>query len=168
MKILKSDDPTKIGIGCVVYAVLEMAKKDNFKVVLGGLGAEEIFAGYERHRKDLSKIHEECWNGLFTLEERDLARDLPISKFFNINLRAPFLDKELVKYSMLIPPELKANKQEKKIILRETAVELGIPREFAFRKKIAAQYGSKFDRAILKLSKKNGFKYRRDYLKSLI
>ena len=35
--LLQSTDVTHVGIGCVVYAVLEMAKKDGVTLVLGGL-----------------------------------------------------------------------------------------------------------------------------------
>ena len=162
-----------IGVGCVVYSVLEMAKKDNINIILSGLGSEEIFAGYERHTnysKDFSQetIQKNLWQGLKEMETRDLSRDLAIAKFFNINLLAPFLSKDLVKYAMQIHPSLKINKSDKKIILRETALELGLPKEFAFRKKKAAQYGSKFDRALLRLSNKKGFKYKKDYINSLV
>lgn len=43
-----------------------MAKKDNVDVLFGGLGAEEIFAGYGRHKEAFkqNRVHEECWSGL--------------------------------------------------------------------------------------------------------
>ncbi len=171
VKILNSTDVTHVGIGCVVYAVLEMAKQDNIKVVLGGLGAEEIFGGYKRHieyGKDLDNIHEKLWEGLQDMEIRDLARDLPIAKHFGITLVAPFLNEELVTYAMQIDPKLKINNERRKIILQETAYALGLPKEVAFRKKMAAQYSSKFDRALGRLAKKNGFKLKKEYLKSLL
>ena len=148
------------------YVVLREAKKDKIKNVLGGLGSEEIFAGYERHLKAKDK-HKECWDGLKNLYERDLSRDIAVSKALNINILCPFLDKELIKYAMQIDSSLKITDQEKKIILRETAVYLGLEKEFAFRKKLAAQYGSGFHKAIDKLARKNGFKLKQDYLNSL-
>jgi asparagine synthase (glutamine-hydrolysing) len=169
--LLQSADVTHVGIGCVVYAVLEMAKKDGVGVVLGGLGAEEIFGGYLRHidyGKDLDHINDRLWEGRHHMETRDFARDLPIAKHFNIALQAPFLDASLVRYAMQIHPSLKINHERRKIILQETAFQLGLPREVAFRKKIAAQYSSKFDRAIHRLAKRNGFRLKKDYLQSLL
>lgn len=61
----------------------------------------------------------------------------------------------------------KITKQYKKVILRKIAQELGLPKEIAWKKKKAAQYGSKFDRAIYRLAKRAGFKYKKDYLESL-
>jgi len=52
-------------------------------------------------------------------------------------------------------------------VARIVAEEMGLPKEVAWRKKQAAQYGSKFDRAILRLARKNGFKFKKDYLASL-
>ncbi|HLC72797.1 MAG TPA: asparagine synthase-related protein [Candidatus Nanoarchaeia archaeon] len=169
--ILKSTDVTHVGIGCVVYAVLEMAKADGIKVVLGGLGAEEIFGGYKRHieyGKDLENIHDHLWEGLYGMEQRDLARDLPLAKHFGITLVAPFLNEELVTYAMQIDPKLKINNERRKIILQDTAFALGLPKEVAYRPKMAAQYSSKFDRALEKLAKKQGFVLKKEYLKSLL
>jgi asparagine synthase (glutamine-hydrolysing) len=163
--ILDSDDVTRVGVGCVTYCVCKMAKKDKIKTILTGLGSEELFAGYERHKKN---VYEECWNGLKNIEERDISRDEEIAKYFKIKLLLPFLNEDIVKIAMIIDPELKIKDDVSKYILRETAVSLGLKKEFAFRKKIAAQYGSKFDRAILRLARKNRFKYKKEYLKSLM
>ena len=161
-----------VGVGAVVYAVLDIAKQDKVKVVYEGLGAEEIFGGYKRHvdygaNYEKAHIHQRLWEGLFGLEERDIARDSAIAKKFKIELVAPFLHPPLVAYAMRIDPSLKINDKQKKIVLRETAIRLGLPEEFALRKKVAAQYGSNVDRVMLRLAKKNGFKHKKDYIESL-
>ena len=166
VKMLPDPSVVKVGVACPEYIVLKQAKKDKVKTVLGGLGSEEIFAGYERHLLAKDK-HKECWIGLKTLYEKDLSRDFAVSNALKVNILCPYLDKDLVKYAMQIDSSLKITEQEKKIILRETAVHLGLKKEFAFRKKLAAQYGSGFHKAIDKLSRKNGFKFKKDYLNSL-
>ena len=166
VKMLPDPSVVKVGVACPEYIVLKQAKKDKVKTVLGGLGSEEIFAGYERHLLAKDK-HKECWIGLKTLYEKDLSRDFAVSNTLKVNILCPYLDKDLVKYAMQIDSSLKITEQEKKIILRETAVHLGLKKEFAFRKKLAAQYGSGFHKAIDKLSRKNGFKFKKDYLNSL-
>src|SRR3989344_2606637 len=166
VKILPDPSVVKVGVACPEYIVLKEAKKDKIKNILGGLGSEEIFAGYERHLLAKDK-HKECWIGLKTLYEKDLSRDFAVSNSLKVNILCPYLDKDLVKYAMQIDSSLKITEQEKKIILRETAVHLGLKKEFAFRKKLAAQYGSGFHKAIDKLSRKNGFKFKKDYLNSL-
>ncbi len=166
VKILPDPNVIKVGVACPEYAVLELAKKHGIKTVLGGLGSEEIFAGYERHKKAIAnnEVHQESWKGLLGLWERDLTRDIALSKHFDIALACPFLDKDVVKYCMQILPELKINHEEKKIILRETALAYGLPREFAFRPKKAAQYGSGFDAFLEKLAKKYGVKQKQEVI----
>lgn len=172
VKILNTDDVIMIGVGCVVYSVLELAKENGINVVLGGLGAEEIFAGYERHRKkhieDPEKVHVECWDGLENLYAHDLERDGRIAEYFKARLLAPFLDDMMINFAMKIDPKLKVSKTNKKIILQDLALSMHLGSEFSLRKKKAAQYGSYFHQAIGKLAKKQGFKYIREYLHSLL
>ena len=97
-----------------------------------------------------------------------LTRDYLISEYTKIKVETPFLDKDLIINAMKIHPKLKINDDTKKIILRLLAINLGLKEEFAMRKKIAAQYGSNFDKAIEKLSKRNGFKQKGDYLTFLL
>ena len=66
---------------------------------------------------------------------------------------------------MRIPGEWKIDDQRKKIIFREVAEEF--LDEFAWRKKKAAQYGSCFDKAISKLARLEGFKFKGDWLNEL-
>ena len=149
ISIIGKRDPVSVGVGCVMYCVLSMVEES---ILLTGIGSEELFAGYERHKGDVQAA---CWDGLLHIWERDLTRDISLCEHFGKELRLPFMDKELISYAMKIDPSLKIGEQRKQI-LREAAVNLGLPKEFAFRKKSAAQYGSKFDFAFEKLAKKKG------------
>ncbi len=166
VKILPDPSVVKVGVACPELVVLEEAKKDGCDVVLTGLGSEEIFAGYQRHSES-SDVHAECWKGLKAIYERDLIRDLAVSKFIGVEISCPFLDKDLIKFSMCIDPSLKIKEGVSKWVLRKAAMKIGLKEEFAFRPKKAAQYGSGFDKVITKLAKKNGFKFKKDYLESL-
>lgn len=167
VKILNNSDVLSVGVGSVVVAAIELAKEDNIKIFFGGLGSEEIFAGYQRHA-DSTDPHQECWNGLKNMYARDLVRDSIVGRAININARVPFLDTDVIKTAMGISIEKKINKEHKKIILREIAEELGLKKEFAWRKKQAAQYGSWFIKAMDKLAKKHDFKTKKEYLVSLM
>jgi asparagine synthase (glutamine-hydrolysing) len=170
-QILNQPDVMKVGVGSVLYASSLLAKKDNINVLFSGLGSEEIFAGYQRHKEisnNLEALHKECFNGLRGMWSRDLKRDFLIAKNLNINLKTPFLDLEVMRYAMKIHPMHKISDDENKIIIREIAEGLGLKKEFAWRKKKAAQYGSNFIKGIDKLAKKNGFGLKKDYLQSLI
>lgn len=164
-EILKKENINNIvnlGVGSVISAAYSISNKEDF--FFSGLGSEEIFAGYDRHKKNPS--NDECFNGLINMYERDLLRDYAISQHYRFKFLTPFLDKELIEYALRIPIELKINKNENKLILRKAAyVYL---KEFSERPKKAAQYGSSFDKAIMKLALKNGFKTKNDYYESII
>lgn len=164
--LIESTNVVKVGVALPFFIACEEAHKDGVKVIFSGLGSEEIFAGYERHEKS-DNVNKECVSGLLKMYERDLYRDDVITMANSIELRLPFLDRKLVEYALKIPAEFKMADDMKKVVLRKIADGIGIDKQFTWRKKKAAQYGSKFDRGIEKLTKKNGFKYKADYLNSL-
>lgn len=150
-----------VGVGAVEVAAYTISKKE--KVFFSGLGSEEIFAGYDRHKNN--PTNEECFNGLINMYERDLLRDTIIPEKLGFKFTTPFLDEKLIDYAMRIPINYKINENGSKMILRSAAVnDLG---QFSLRPKRAAQYGSSFDRALLKLAKINGFTKKIDYIKSI-
>lgn len=161
--VIKDANVVKVGVALPIYIAIEQAKKDRCKAVFSGLGSEEIFAGYQRHRES-SNINEECLKGIKMLYERDLSRDIPISKYHKVEIKLPFLDKELVKYSLKIPGKFKIVEGKEKYILRKVALNLGLSKEFAMRKKKAAQYGSNFHKGLAKSAKKRGFEFISGYL----
>jgi len=163
--LIEDSNVVKVGVALTFYLACELAKEDGCKVIFSGLGSEEIFAGYERH-KHSSNINQECVSGLLKMYERDLYRDDVLTMDNNLELRLPFLDKDLVSYALKIPERLKIKDNLSKYILREIALEKGIPPEFAFRKKTAAQYGSRLDFALGKLAKQNNFNSKSAYLKT--
>ncbi|MBS3117434.1 asparagine synthase C-terminal domain-containing protein [Candidatus Woesearchaeota archaeon] len=165
-RLLKSEDPTNVGVGCVTYAILDQVKKEGYRTVFTGAGPEEIFAGYKRH-VDAKEVNEECWSGLQTLYEKDLQRDITIAEYFGLELLCPYLDDDLIEFAMQIDGSLKVVGKERKVVLRSAAEVLGLQKEVAWRKKVAAQYGSGFDRVLKVLAREHGFKYKKDYLKSL-
>jgi asparagine synthase (glutamine-hydrolysing) len=164
--LVEDTDVVKISVALPLYVACELAREDGVKTVLGGLGAEELFAGYERHtRIKKENLNKECLAGLLEMYTRDLYRDEQVAKSQGISLRAPFLDTELVDYALRIPVSYKLSEQENKAILREIARDLGLAGA-ASRKKRAIQYGSNFLKAIEKLAKRKGFRYKKDYLRT--
>ncbi|MBI2651538.1 hypothetical protein HYX01_03640, partial [Candidatus Woesearchaeota archaeon] len=183
--ILKSYDIVWVSVGSVLCAAAKLAMQHNLKNLFTGLGTEEIFAGYQRHEDALKlkislfhdkqnfypnfeAVHKECWNGLKNMWHRDLLRDFKIAKHFGLELITPYMDINIIKTAMSLHPMHKLDKENKKIILREVAEEFNLSKEFAWRKKKAAQYGSNFVKGIDKLAAKNGFSTKKEYLQSLL
>jgi diphthine-ammonia ligase len=156
-----------LGVGAVEVAAIEMAKKESINYMFSGLGSEEIFAGYQRHKK-AENINEECWNGLKSMWERDFKRDFKIAAHEKIEALTPFLDTELISAAMKADDSLKIKGEHKKYILRKMAIAAGLSEEIAFRPKIATQYGSNFDKAISRIAKAKSHKFKKGYLDYLI
>jgi len=158
---IKVNNVVNVGVGSVEVAAHSISKHE--KLFFSGLGSEEIFAGYERHK--LNPTNDECFDGLLKMYQRDLLRDTAIPRTLKFSFTTPFLDEELMKYSMKIPVKFKINSLGTKLILRKAGVEyLG---KYSQRPKKAAQYGSNFDKAIEKLRAIGKFKHKHEYLESL-
>ena len=159
-------DVINIGVASVELAALSLAEQDNCNIVFTGLGAEEIFAGYKRHRT-AKDVLSESWNGLTNMYINDLIREDLIQAITGIEIFAPFTNLKIIKLTMNISIKSKINKDQNKIILRKFARKIGL-KHFSERKKLAAQYGSRINKAIYHLAKKNGFKTRTEFVNSFI
>ncbi len=169
-RLLKTDNPVQVGIGCTLYSVLEQAKSEKMETIMTGLGSDSLFCGFNKHKKALenNKIEEEFLEGVDNIYDVDVKRDFSIATNFKVGLALPYLEKEFMEFSKKIDMKLKISKDYNKIILRELAYKLGLKREFAYRKKLAAQYGSGFDKAIEVFAKENMFKTKTEFLNSLL
>lgn len=161
--LIESSNVVKVGVALPFYVCCKQAAKDNVRVIFSGLGSEELFAGYQRH-KGAADINLECISGLRKMYERDLYRDDVVTMNNTVELRLPFLDIELINYALKISGNLKIKGEQGKYILRKSALNLGLSEKYALRPKQAAQYGSRFDKAINKLASRSGFELKSAYL----
>jgi asparagine synthase (glutamine-hydrolysing) len=150
-----------VGVASVEAAAYSISKKEKF--FFSGIGSEEIFAGYERHKNN--PTNNECYEGLIKMYERDILRDSSMANTLGFRFLTPFLDEALIKYALRIPIRLKINTDGSKIILRNAAIkELG---KYSERPKKAAQYGSSFDKALSRIAKLNNFQTKLEYIRSI-
>ncbi|MFH1182178.1 MAG: asparagine synthase-related protein [Candidatus Woesearchaeota archaeon] len=165
-KAVPLKDVVNVEVAAVELAAIKLAKRHGDRVLFTGLGAEEIFAGYKRHilAKNANK---ECWQGLRMVWKRDFLRDCAIVASQKVTFLTPFLDTSLIIAAMRIPAKWKISTEDRKIILREVAADLGLPEQFAFRRKHAAQYGSSVDKAVEKLARSHGFRRKWEYIASI-
>ncbi|MFB6203303.1 MAG: diphthine--ammonia ligase [Candidatus Nanohaloarchaea archaeon] len=158
---ISSTSVVKNGVALPFHFALKNSRGE--KVLLSGLGSEQLYAGYHRHQGYLNR---ECLSGLRTIFEGDLYRDDVVSMRNGYELRVPFLDHELVRHALTIDADMKQRDGYRKYVVRKAAEKLGVPEEVAWRKKTAAQYGSNFDKAISRLAKDSGFDHKQEYLNS--
>lgn len=148
----------KIGVGMVLYLATKLAKKDGINVVVSGQGADELFVGYNRYLSIYDKggnlaIDQSLAHDIENCYHVNLQRDDAVAMANGVELRIPFLDKKLVEFSLAIPSKYKIYSSTDKLrkhILRDVAIDLGVPEYVAFREKKAAQYGSGIDKILRK------------------
>jgi asparagine synthase (glutamine-hydrolysing) len=126
--------------------------------MLSGQGADELFAGYKRYESlNPDELENTLLCDLDNIAENNLERDDAASMANAVELRVPYLDREVVELALRIAPELKIKNGIRKYILRLAAGRL-LSDELALKEKKAAQYSSGIYSAIEMLSRKNGFK----------
>lgn len=157
-------NPISVGVGCVVYSGMMLAKEDKIRTVVTGMGADELFAGYKEFL-DVKDINEHCVYRLKNIYN-DLNRDVSIGNKLKIKLMIPYLNDNIIKDAMQTPIKFKIKNNIRKFIIRELALDAGLDKKYAFIGKRAAQYSSGFDKAIGKLAKKQGFGNKKQYLNS--
>jgi asparagine synthase (glutamine-hydrolysing) len=109
---LRSCTPSVIRPALYWFIVSKLTA-DYVSVVLTGQGANELFAGYHYMKHfPLAKVNAECRRCLGDLHHLDLERADALAVYFNLQIRAPFLDNEMISLSMKIPAALKIKKGE--------------------------------------------------------
>ncbi|GAB6018649.1 Asparagine synthetase domain-containing protein 1 [Chamberlinius hualienensis] len=146
-------------IGCALWFAARGKGKVNSedyttyaKVILTGMGADEQFAGYSRHRICFKK---KSWEGLLQelsmemgrIAKRNMGRDDRIISSHGREARFPYLDEHLVSFLNSLPVWYKTNLclppgLGDKFLLRLVAYRLGL-RNPAFLTKRAIQFGSR-------------------------
>ncbi len=158
IRAIESAQVPMVSIAMPLFFASKNAHDNGLRVMLSGQGADELFAGYKRYG---SMEPDELENALFcdldNIAKNNLERDDAASMANAVELRVPYLDREVVELALRIAPELKVHNSVRKYILRLAAGKL-LPEELAMKEKKAAQYSSGIYSAIEKLAKKNGFK----------
>ena len=158
--------PVQVGVAVPLAIACKKAKEKGITTIFSGMGADELFCGYAKF-KDSKDLALDSLKLVQALPEKDLKRDLAIASNNGLDLKTPFLDAAILKFALSLPKSQKLSSDRNKIILRELALFLNLPKEFAERKKLAAQYGSNSDKVIEKLAKKEK-KSKSDYLKTFL
>ena len=142
IKILKNFNNIEIRNNVVMYLAIKWAKEKEYKSIITGDGADELFAGYKflinKTEDELEKeIKRICSVMHFPTQK--------IGKALGITIESPFLNESIIKLAEKIPVNFKVKKEKEKRygkwILRKT-FEKYIPQQIAWREKSPMQDGS--------------------------
>jgi asparagine synthase (glutamine-hydrolysing) len=134
--------------GVAYLYIAKVSREEGLDVVLSANGCDELFCGYNAYRvaydsgeTALMKLMEEK-----IANEQELVAEISsIARKYGVEVRQPFLSEKFVRYAKSIPLGRKIQGPDdmvRKHILREIALEIGVPRESATKPKKALQYGS--------------------------
>ncbi len=156
-----------VAIGIPFYAACESAASDDKEAILIGQGADELFAGYHRYlRTPRAELAAALAGDLEKLRTSDIKRDEAIARANGLELRAPYLDDEVIEVASAIPLEFKLKEGVRKYILREVARRHGLPNAIVDGSKKAVQYSTGTEKLLEKMAKDKGMDTK-EYLSSL-
>jgi len=142
IKILGSFDPA-LPNDLAVYLGLRLAREKGLKSVTTGDGADELFAGYG-YMLDL-----DLKEYLPRLAERMCFSSSRLGAHLGVEVKQPFLDRDIIDLALSISPELKIREhhgvRHGKWILRETFAPW-LPEEIVWQTKRPIEVGSGFSR----------------------
>jgi asparagine synthase (glutamine-hydrolysing) len=140
IKVVRSFDPA-LPNDLTIYTALQEAKSLGIKSVMTGDGADELFAGYsymcelssDALRTYINTISKTMWFSSNTL-----------GAFLGVDVKQPYLNKEIIEFALDVDPELKINERKGRIygkwLLRKAfEAELGA---VAWRAKEPIEFGS--------------------------
>jgi len=149
--ILETENRMVIDLNTPFVILSEELQKRNYKNIVLGQGSDELFAGYNRHKK-ADDLEEDLFQDIKNIDETNLKYNSKVFDYFGVDMTCPFLEKEVVELAIKISPELKIKNGVNKYILRE-AFEKCLPEEIINQNKKALQYGSGIHKALRKIKK---------------
>jgi asparagine synthase (glutamine-hydrolysing) len=163
IKLIPNIDTTKLSIALPMFLCFKQAKRDGCEDIFVGTGCDTVFAGFNKYKR-IENINEACEQDLKEIFKKIDSRELILARDIGLNLIFPFLDKNIIEYSLTIPQEYKIKSGIEKYILRKTAEKMGVQGFITNRKKKAIQYSSNSQKSLKKLAKKSGFRKISGYL----
>ena len=136
IKSLESYDTTTVRASVPMWLLARwISQNTDCKVILSGEGSDELFGGYLYFHgaPNVTDFSTECCRRLRLIHQFDGLRADRCMAAHGLELRVPFLDKQVVEVGMTIDQALKVSEPEKRVI-REQFIGL-LPDEILWRQK---------------------------------
>ena len=156
-KIIKTDNLSWNENCIAFYHVAKLAKRYGITKVLTANGIDELFCGYNAYRDAIKHGSDSVMNMMESKIENELNMMKAVNTIaseFGVKILQPFLSKEFVNFAKKIPIEEKIHGPDdlmRKHIVRDLALKIEVPKEAAFKRKKALQYGSLIHKALMKI-----------------
>ena len=158
-QIIKSDNLSWNENSIAFYYVAELAQKNGLKIVVTANGIDELFCGYNSYREAIETGEDEVvkmMNDKLKNEGEMMVAINTVTAEFGVKMVQPFLSPSFVDYAKRIPVSEKIHgpdDMKRKHVIRELAMDYGVPEVAAQKQKKALQYGSQIHKSLLKSRK---------------
>ena len=158
--LTEEPNPVSASIAVPFYWLAETASKLGQPVLLAGQGADELFGGYQRYLTEYKTSGTEAVEQKLAYDVENaycanFQRDNQVCAYHGVELRLPFINRDVIDFVLRLQLRLKINSTEDKLrkhILRKVAHDmLEIPRLMSDKPKKAVQYTTGVTKALQQL-----------------
>ncbi len=162
--LIEEPNLMKVSVAIPLHWAAKIAARRGCGVMLCGQGSDELYGGYYKYAKTLDNkgpgaLARHLFRSVIESSQVNYERDDQATSPFPIELRTPFADPDVIRFSLTIPLEFKVkegNDVTRKWVLRNVAKMVGVPDDITWRRKKAIQHGTGVENAIRKLGKSYG------------
>lgn len=160
---IETSDPVQVSIAIPIYLTLKHASELGYTRVIFGQGADELFGGYSRYQDmGIEELKNSLTQDIKDVGRHDLSRDTKLAYKLRMEVMHPYLQWDVIRAAVKIPPEQKVKKTENGVIRKYALRELAsryLPQEVAFKDKKSVQYSTKTTSILKKLAKREGLHF---------
>ena len=157
--IIRTDNLSWNENSIAFYYVSKLAQEYGLKTIVTANGIDELFCGYNSYREAISNGEDkviEMINVKLENEKQMMIAVNNVCSEFGIKVVQPLLSSSFIKFAKKIPISEKIHDSDdlmRKHIIRNLAIDCGVPEISAQKRKKALQYGSQIHKALLKSRK---------------
>ena len=157
--IIRTDNLSWNENSIAFYYVSKLAQEYGLKTIVTANGIDELFCGYNSYREAISSGEDKVIEMMNTKLENEKQMMIAVNNVcseFGIKVVQPLLSPSFIEFAKKIPISEKIHDSDdlmRKHIIRNLAIDCGVPEISAQKRKKALQYGSQIHKALLKSRK---------------
>jgi asparagine synthase (glutamine-hydrolysing) len=160
--LIEEPDLMKVSIAIPLHWAAMLAAQNGHSIMLCGQGSDELYGGYYKYARILDtegrrSLLSALYRSIVEAPQVNYERDEQATSPSGVELRTPFADLDVIRFSFQIPLTYKVksgNDVMRKWVLRAVAKQAGLAEDMVMRRKKAIQHGTGVENAIRKMAKK--------------
>lgn len=161
---IEEANPMKVETAIPLYWTANFARSLGYRTVFAGQGSDELYGGYRKFatlygKEGKAAVEESLFIAVRDSYQVNFQRDEQVFSPNGVELRLPFVDWDVVSFSLSLPVEMKVTGADdglRKHVLRRVGKLIGLPDFISLRRKKAIQHGTRVSPVLRKLARKRG------------